>query len=671
VTHGQEQDDSPRGRIGPSPAPWVFLCLGAVLAGLLWIAADASPARAQQDEGGDPEDTGQEAPGETPGEDEPFGEPSDAPPADTTGIPGFMWGVAPHYSTDYRLTRQRKDWLQTLSFGRKVGPWDLRGTADFTIGRDSGQGSDDRDGNARGTFLYRGVRKVPVTLDFRYAKYRGTRPGVSSEDVQTDGSLGAKYTGFWGGIRNTVDVKAGLGDQSKESFSSFSSSNTSDFGVTGTVDWKGLWNPMESLEVNAGAHDERARKQSTVNSDGSMLNQDTGRRQTKFNIDVKYNPLSWMSGDLVASDQTGHETLPITLNGQGSIETRVSENRAVGVNFTLNPRRNLELKWDMGTDSNLSDLSVQAQRSSRGDGQNWKGKLTTILLGIDVDSELSWLSTFIAPRTSLSNERINKGVQTKFHRRLSEKFDARWSVDSRLRQSFYYGTPDEIQDSDELRTKIDTGLNYTPGGKWTATLAYVHENTDKLQINRVAASQTNTEENQTINIGFTYNWSPKTLISQVYYIQATLTRFLYSPGNNRENQTQRINTTIETHALRRVLLRLSHNFNLTDSGTFTEGGAGHIFNRANRTYRQDLTTRIEYTPLPWVLLHAQEQFLRSDVVNSSTLAKTVSRNLELEYGLNLQRTLNGGVQVRVDGAYVRNSTSPSFLRLQSSLDKTF
>jgi hypothetical protein len=218
---------------------------------------------------------------------------------------------------------------------------------------------------------------------------------------------------------------------------------------------------------------------------------------------------------------------------------------------------------------------------------------------------------------------------------------------------------------------VDTGLTYTPGGKWTSRLSYVRENTDKLQINQTSASQTHTEENQAIRIEFTYNWSAKTTISQAYYIQATLTRFLYSPKSNRENQTQRIATTIETRSLPHVRLQLTHNFNLTDSGTFIERGGAHTFSRAGRTNRQDLTALIEYTPVSWLVLRTQEQILRTDAINTSTKDKTVTRNLELRYGLNLQKTLSGGVQVRADGEYVRNSSQPSFLSLTSSLTKAF
>jgi hypothetical protein len=243
----------------------------------------------------------------------------------------------------------------------------------------------------------------------------------------------------------------------------------------------------------------------------------------------------------------------------------------------------------------------------------------------------------------------------------------------RLRQQFFDGDPSVIQDKDEQKVKIDTGLAYKPRNtRWSAILSYVRENTREVEANRIRSGETNTQENHAVTIGIRYKLSTRTQLNQNYYIQASYTSYDFQPRKNTLNATQRIVTDVTSNITPKVKLGLKHNFNLIDSGPFViDPDRGRVFKRSTRSYRQDLTADVEYTVNRWLKFTANQRFFRSDNLRESTGVRTVSKDIQLREGFRIEQGLGGGVRLLANGEYVRSSTTKSYLTLSSSLNKDF
>ena len=604
----------------------------------------------------------------------PAGAQPGAAEVDTTTVEQIMEAISPKYQTSYNVTRQRTDWEQKLDFSLVTGKWGLTSSTRFKIGSDNQRDSQNRDGGTNGTLRGRALLNLPLIFDYRINRTSVDQPNVRTENNNNNFSLSTKKTQKLWGIRHTLDFRGGLNMTNSLSATAAKESENKETGLQGRGEWRGKWSPRENLSLESSFNEERTRSnaelaESTVDT---VRSEDTARKSRSFSVNVGYDPYSWVKSRVSYNKSNSEEDFFLVQAGNGELENKVTENERMSMNLEFSPRKNLDFTWAMSADNNLRAQRVRDDRSSQGDGNDWEATLKTKVLGTDVETKLSRDRSFVDPNISLAHETIFKVWEGKFNRRLSERFSGRFNYEVRLRQQFFEGDEDEIQDADELKTKYDTGLSYEPPGKWGATVSYINENTSKIEANALRAGETNDEENHTVTIGIKYRMNGRTNLSQNYSIQAAFTTFMFDESRNRLDQTQRIVTTINTQITTKVRLSMTHNYNLIDTGPFRfdENGV-RKFARSTRSYRQDMAVALEYTVLDWLTLTADQQFTRNDRVNEATEAVTVRKNLELKEGFKVQKTLGGGVAIRADGAYVRSSTTDSYWSLTSSLNKDF
>ena len=593
---------------------------------------------------------------------------------DTTVADQIIEAIKPSYGTDYNITRQRRDWKQKITFGTRFGAWDLRSDTDFTIGNDSNRDSENRNGSTRGSITWRGMKSLPLTLDFRINRISVNQPSVQTENNTGNITLRGKTTRKWLGVRNTVDLRGGYDKVSTLSATSIKSSESRDSGLKGTFEWKGKWTSLDNVLVNAAFKEERASKRSELEEStaDSVRANDTSRRSRNFTMDVTYDPFQWVSSKIAYADRSSNDVFFQVQTGGGDLETKVVENNSVNFNLTLDPTESTTLTWSMSSSDNLQDFRVRTDRATQGNGSDWEGTLHTEILGTDIKTSLSRRRNFTDPRISFANTSLLKVLDAKMTRKLSRKFDGRFTYEQRLRQQFFRADPDQIQDSDELKTKGDFGIDYRPNTRWTVNLGMILETTDRIEVNTIRAGESNTEDNATITVGLRYQLSGATWIRQNYSFQETWTTFRFNQGKNFRNQTQRIVTSMESKLTPRVTISMTHNFNLLDSGPFrVEPDGSRTFLRSSRAFRQDLTSKVDYRVNDWLSFNASEQFLRTDNISEGSDARLIRRNLELRQGFNVKRTLGEGLDIRANGSYVQSSTVDSYWSLTSSLSKDF
>jgi hypothetical protein len=111
---------------------------------------------------------------------------------------------------------------------------------------------------------------------------------------------------------------------------------------------------------------------------------------------------------------------------------------------------------------------------------------------------------------------------------------------------------------------------------------------------------------------------------------------------------------------------------LADSGPFRIDESGtRIFERDLRKYTQELNSTVKYRLTSWFSARLSSQFLRTDDVNEFAGRRNTTRNLNLQTGLDIQKTLQGSVVVRASGQYVQSNVQDPFWSITSGLTKDF
>lgn len=631
-----------------------------------------APARAQFDDPFAEPDTTAAEEQEREEDDSVLAEEEEAAAAASAGETGNQ----PVYGTNYDVTKQSTTWGQSFAFGAKGALWDLKSNTDFSIGRDSGSDSETRAGNTRGTLNFRGLKGLPLLFDMRLGRTSVDAIAVQSQNETRNVGLTARLNRRWLGIRHNAGLKGGydLAQNLSANSTNNETSESTESGFSGRFDWRANANLAPGLKLDADYSQDRAKKTSELVQSGadSVRSVPTTKRASSMGVKLEYNPANWLASSAGYTNRTSEEELFLLQSGEGQLERRENDNKTLNFTFTLTPRKGTTLTWNMSRNETFADFRVRPQLASRGEGDDWAGKLSTELLKTKIEAELSRKRDFTEPRQTIASERLLKVFEGRAQRALSPRFDARVNWEIRLRQQFFEGDPAEVQDKDEQKIKVDAGLAYKPPGRWSATLSYARDNTRQVEVNQIRAGETNTQENHTVTVGIKYDMSARTKVTQNYYIQASYTTFDFQPRKNTLNATQRIVTGVNSQVTSKVKLGLTHNFNLIDSGPFAlDPDRGRVFKRSSRAYRQDLTATVDYIVTPWLTLTANQRFFRSDNLNEATGDRRISRDIQLREGFKIQQELGAGLKLRADGEYVRSSTTESYFTLRSSLDKEF
>ena len=595
-------------------------------------------------------------------------------PADSTVAAQVLEVLRPSYSTTYNVNRQTTSWKQDFKFGTGFGFMNFNNRTRFEVKRDNGRDEERRDGSNQTDLRWFVIPSVPLHMNVNIGRRSVIRPGNENQTDETGLNLSGNYRWNLFGIHNSLDAGGGIKQRTDVSVRKELRSESVDSGLDGDLFWKASWSPVKMLSAETSVREKRSTKTITLRSeDKDTEEQPSSSRSRSFTTKVSFEPASWFKSGLTTSDVSGDDEYFLVTAGVGALEEKVSEKNSLTADLQFQPMENLDVSWRFTSDTHSLNYRVRSEIASSGSGNSWEGKIKTRLLGADIESKLSNSTDRLEPAISDTTNTEVAAFEGKLNRRLSGKFAVRFDWLVRANQIFFLtADPVDRLDRDELRTKVQPTLTYTPGRKWMVTTSYIRTTTRRIELNPTRATQTRQDEDFSVNFGITYHLSQATSISQNYSIQALYTTFDFTPKANRLLATQRIVSTVDSHITPKVELKMTHRFTLQDSGPFRlRPDGGRDFARNLRKYRQELASRVDYEVTPWFSLYVDSRFLRTDNVEEASGNRSVLRNLELKQGVSLVKRLKGGVDLTANSALVQSNVRDSYWMITSSLKKDF
>ncbi len=307
------------------------------------------------------------------------------------------------------------------------------------------------------------------------------------------------------------------------------------------------------------------------------------------------------------SDSAKRNRLYVVQSGLGSLDDQ--ENTKTNVDGELHFKPRAGLDWGFRANVTKSAFLSKAREdlASSSTGNSWESTLKASVLGAAIDTKLSSRKDRIEPAVSDTTESESTSLEGKLNRRLGAKLTAKFDWLVRADQLFYQNFDfTKRSDRDELKTKLQPALTYTPTPTWTVTTTYIRSVSRRVEVNPKRATQTRREEDYTVDFNINHRFSAATQMTQTYSIKALTTLYDYVPGADRLLATQRISTNLTSNVTEKVTLILDHRFTLQDSGPYLQEADGtREFARSLRKYRQELATTVEYRVDP--LAHSRHQ----------------------------------------------------------------
>jgi hypothetical protein len=597
--------------------------------------------------------------------------------ADSTNA-RLLQSLHPTYDTDYIVARQVTTWRQNFNFGSKVGLLTFTNKTNFNIRTDSGTEENVKDGSNVTTLSF---AKVPIdaNLNLQRTSLDNPRTRHLNDNLALSlSSRGLRQT-LWG-VTHKFTFSGGLNHRGDEQLDS----KSTDSGLNARGRWDGDWG-KKWLKLNGFADLSRTQKNSklvqpvreatTVPRD-TTITSPTANVNRMFDIKVHVAPWSWLTSDLGAnstlSDDESYNTAPIHPGEPPSrqLEHRSGTHRTFTTRFAFFPTvKAFNLSLDLTKDLQNLDYSLRKDFAYKGDQFNWRGALKAKWQRIDIESSISSAKNQLDRATSTGQDTYNNIFDGKLSRRLSPKFSARVGWEVRVNKYFF---DDLSLDRDERRIRFAPALTYNPSKKWAVNLSYAGANSRRVEQNPSHALQTNGEDNYSVTMGISYQLSQATHLSQNYAISAVYTTFDFNPSGDQLLSTQTITTNLDTQLGPLCDWTLTYGFRLTDSGPFrTEADGTRVFARDSRRFDQDLDTSLKYRLNSWATFLLDSGFHRNDNVNEYTELRTVSRDLSLQTGINVEKTLRGSVAVRAACRYIQSNTRDAYWNIDSSLKKDF
>jgi len=580
----------------------------------------------------------------------------------------------PSYNTDYTVARQTTDWNQNFVFGTKLGLFNFENRTDFKIHTDSGRDETRRDGGNVTTLR---MLKIPLNATLNVQRLSVNRPGEERSNGNVNLSLSTRdlRQRIWG-VQHSVSFSGGLNHKGDESLLNKRHSQSTDSGLDGTAHWQGSWHTWRLLNLDGNVDLKRQQKNSQLVQDTTTVKSPTTGVDRKFDLRAHVEPWAWITSDIDANSQLSEDEsyLTVPVPGQSALrrlEHRFANHRGLTAGIRLFPNaKSFNVSLDLVKDIQDLDYRIRRDFSYTGDQFSWNGKLKAKWLATDVDVTLGNGLDKMNRATSAGTDTYNNTFEGKVSRRIYSKLSAQFNWYVRANQLFF---DDASLDRDELRTKLQPIVTYTPSKKWTVKVGYVGSATRRVEVNPAQALQTRREEDYTVDMSINYEVNQSTHLNQIYSIKSLYTTFDYNPSGDRLLSTQRIVTTLDTQLGPRCDFNIEHRFTLQDSGPFHfEPDGTRIFARDLRKYRQEMNASVKYQLTSWASAILDSQFSRMDDVTEYTNVRITRRDIRLQTGLELEKTLRGSVSLKGSGQYVQsNNNQDAYWTITSALKKDF
>jgi hypothetical protein len=596
--------------------------------------------------------------------------------ADSSAAAALLQVLSPRYSTSYELSRQTTAWGQSFDFGAGFGFMNFNNQAVFDVKRDTDRDEERRDGSNSTDLRWFFIPGVPLHMNLKAGRRSVTRPGNEVQSDELGTSLNANYRKRILGITHTFDGGGGLDQRKDSSVSNELSSRSTDSGVNGDLGYRFRWASRGDVFLADGAYREKRSdrtlelRQSTVDT---LQTQPSSSRDRATSANFSFAPDDRLSGKISVSDNARRSRLYVVQSGLGSLDDQENTKTLVDGEIQFNPRPTLEWGFRAGASESAFLSKAREDLASASTGNSWESTFKATVWGTALDAKLSSRRDRIEPAVSDTTESESTSLEGKLNRRLNAKLTAKFDWLVRADQLFYQNFDiKERSDRDELKTKLQPALTYSPTPSWTITTTYIRSVSRRVEVNPKRATQTRREEDYTVDFNISHRFSAATTMTQAYSIKALTTLYDYVPGADRLLATQRISTTLTSSVTEKVSLILDHRFTLQDSGPYVEEADGSRgFARSLRKYRQELASTVEYKVAPWLTLDTNSRFLRTDDLNEASGTRTTTRNLELKHGFNVVRNLASGLNFQARGSYVNSNTRDAYWTLSSNLSKDF
>jgi len=577
----------------------------------------------------------------------------------------------PSYNTDYTVQRQTTSWNQNFVFGSKLGFINFENKTEFKIGTDSGRDETRRDGSNVTTIR---MLNLPLNASLNLQRYSVNSPREERSNGNMNLSLSTRdLRQRILGVDHNVSFSGGLNHKGDESQLNNRNSRTTDSGLDGTARWQGSWRTLKQLTLDGTVDLKRQRKNSRLEQDSTTVKSPTSLKDRRFGLRTHLEPWVWITSDIDANSALSENEYYLTKPLPGKTERleRTSTNhRGVTAGFKFFPNlKNFNVSLDLNKDIQDLDYRLNKNFAYTGDNLSWSSKVDAKWMKTDLDLTLSHALDQMNRANSAGTDTYNNTFEGKLSRRIYSKMSAQFNWYVRANQLFF---SDSTLDRDELRTKLQPIVTYTPNRKWTVKVGYVGSTTRRVEVNPAQAVQTRREEDYTVDLSNNYDISQSTNLTQTYSIKSLYTTFDYNPHGDRLLSTQRITTSLNTQVGPRCDFNIEHRFTLQDSGPFHfEADGTRVFARDLRKYRQEMNASVKYRLNSWASALLDSGFLRTDDVQEYTGLRFTRRDIRLQTGLELEKTLRGSVSVKGSGQYVQSNNQDAYWSLTSALKKDF
>ena len=602
--------------------------------------------------------------------------------ADSSRVTQIMQTLSPSYSTGYQVARQRTIWSQDFNFGTGFGFMNFNNKTSFSIRHDSDRNEETRDGSNSTDLRWYFIPGLPITSSMKLGRLSITRPESQTETNNSGLNLSARYQKNLLGIDHVLDGGVGYNRRTDLNVIADGRSRTQDAGVNGSMNWKGSWSPSDPLTLNAHYQESRTQKRLQLEStDGSVDKRPSSSRSRTTGADLGYEPVSWLSATVSANDVTKRdeffraqeEALEKQVSGSTNLSGQFSMKRPGKALLELGPLQVSEMSADLSYNAHDLTFQVRPDVASSGNTASWKGRTKGSMLGTSIEGSLANENSRLEPATSDTTVTYTHTFEGKLSRSLSSKISVRFDWLVRSTQVFFETfDPKDRLDRDELKTKFQPALTYTPNKRWSVTASYIRTGSRQIQLNPARASQTRDDVDYSVDMAIRCQVSTRTSFTQNYSIKARYTTLDFNPSGNQLIATQRIITSVRSQITPRVKLSMDHRFTLQDSGPFSFGPGGErLFGRSVRKYTQEMKPHVEYQITPWGSIYVNSTFRRIDNDNELSRSRATARTLELEEGFKVTREVGAGVDLQATGSFNRSNVRDSYWNITSKLSKDF
>jgi hypothetical protein len=568
--------------------------------------------------------------------------------------------IHPVYDTTYDVMREQKTWKQKLILDRRVVLADMKGQFEIT-----------RKTDKRRNDLDQTTRRLGLDLERRSGSLRVYTQGTLDSDRQDQTStgrrvgnnnltLGGEMT-LLGRAENSIKFKADGGFVSSENTTYRKQSaativdSTSAAGLRAGTGLTGTYLRGGNLKLSASAAFDGSQKDSrTIHAEiGSSV------LPTRQSATDRYRKAAYSC----AGEWTRFDEAKVQLRGDlgddssqyyyatgQAQETRTTQGRnyTLLVDGTITPTLYYTLNATHVLSVNDYKLNNSDSRTRNTDLKLEAG-YTLGRIPILTGSVLIWDFTVGGGDTQVQtgddyrSERATMSAEAR--RPIGSKLDVTVKGGIELTQDFYAVT--FTRDQDMLIHRFSIGGDYRPSGRFQSSVSYRVDSKETILVDSLASAGSNLQEDYLLNAKYDAQLPASIRATQTFQVQASYRSYTYAPEDNSLARTNRVLTAVDMPLWGRTMLKLTHDFLNTDSGSYVYAsyGGGRAYARAQERLQQKLQVTVLHDLTPEIYVRLDERFDITYLTAVVTGVTTRQDKLNLTWAFGFKKDFPSGFRV--------------------------